>query len=65
MSFAAADEMRRWYGSALDLWFARTETPSRVVLEQSRVKLRDYGNDGNRPCLLIIPAPIKSLFAGK
>ena len=62
MIFATADEMRRWYGSALDLWFARTETPSRVVLEQSRVKLRDYGNDGKRPCLLIIPAPIKKPY---
>jgi hypothetical protein len=49
MNFAAADEMRRWYGSALDLWFARTGTPSRLVLEKSRVKLRDYGDDGNRP----------------
>ena len=62
MSFAAADEMRRWYGRALDLWLARTETPSRLVLERSRVKLRDYGDEGNRPSLLIIPAPIKKPY---
>src|SRR6516165_4310555 len=35
ISFAAADEMRRWYGHALDLWLARTETRSRLVLERS------------------------------
>jgi polyhydroxyalkanoate synthase len=62
MSFAAADEMRRWYGRALDLWLARTETPSRLVLERSRVELRDYGDEGNRPSLLIIPAPIKKPY---
>jgi polyhydroxyalkanoate synthase subunit PhaC len=62
MSFAAADEMRRWYGHALDLWLARTETRSRLVLERSRVKLRDYGNEGNRPSLLIVPAPIKKPY---
>ena len=62
MNFAAADEMRRWYGRALDLWLARTETPSRLVLERSRVKLRDYGDEGNRPSLLIIPAPIKKPY---
>ena len=49
ISFAAADAMRRWYGRALDLWLARTETPSRLVLERSGVKLRDYGDEGNRP----------------
>src|SRR5689334_483966 len=54
--------MGRWYGRALDLWLARTETPSRLVLERSRVKLRDYGNEGNRPSLLIIPAPIKKPY---
>jgi polyhydroxyalkanoate synthase len=62
MSFAAADEMRRWYGRALDLWLARTETPSRLMLERSGVKLRDYGEEGNRPSLLIIPAPIKKPY---
>ena len=62
MSFAAADEMRRQYGRALDLWLARTETPSRLVLERSGVKLRDYGQEGNRPALLIIPAPIKKSY---
>ena len=62
MSFAAADEMRRQYGRALDLWLARTETPSRLVLERSGVKLRDYGKEGNRPALLIIPAPIKKSY---
>ena len=62
MSFAAADEVRRWYGRALDLWLARTETPSRLVLEKSRVKLRDYGDEGNCPSLLIIPAPIKKPY---
>jgi polyhydroxyalkanoate synthase len=62
MSFAAADEMRRWYGRALDLWLARTETPSRLMLERSGVKLRDYGDEGNRPSLLIIPAPIKKPY---
>jgi polyhydroxyalkanoate synthase len=62
MSFVAADEMRRWYGRALDLWLARTETPSRVVLERSNVKLRDYGDVGSRPSLLIIPAPIKKPY---
>jgi polyhydroxyalkanoate synthase len=62
MNFAAADEMRRWYGRALDLWLARIETPSRLVLERSRVKLRDYGDEGNRPSLLIIPAPIKKPY---
>jgi poly[(R)-3-hydroxyalkanoate] polymerase subunit PhaC len=62
MSFVAADEMRRWYGRALDLWLARTETPSRLVLHRSGVKLRDYGEGGNRPSLLIIPAPIKKPY---
>jgi polyhydroxyalkanoate synthase len=62
MSFAAADEMRRQYGRALDLWLARTETPSRLVLERSGVKLRDYGQEGNRPALLTIPAPIKKSY---
>ena len=62
MSFAAADEMRRWYGRALDLWLARTETPSRLVLERSGVKLHDYGDEENRPSLLIIPAPIKKSY---
>ena len=54
--------MRRWYGRALDLWLTRTETPSRLVLERSRVELRDYGDEGNRPSLLIIPAPIKKPY---
>ena len=62
MSFAAADEMRRQYGRMLDLWLARTETPSRLVLERPGVKLRDYGEEGNRPALLIIPAPIKKSY---
>jgi len=62
MSFAAADEIRRWYGLVLDLWLARTETPSRLLLERSGVKLRDYGDEGNRPSLLIIPAPIKKPY---
>ena len=62
MSFAAADEMRRWYGLVLDLWLARTETPSRLLLERSGMKLRDYGDEGNRPSLLIIPAPIKKPY---
>ena len=62
MSFAAADEMRRWYGLVLDLWLARTETPSRLLLERSGIKLRDYGDKGNRPSLLIIPAPIKKPY---
>ena len=62
MSFVAADEMRRWYGRVLDLWLARTETPSQLVLEQSGVKLRDYGKEGNGPSLLIIPAPIKKPY---
>ena len=62
MSFVAADEMRRWYGRVLDLWLARTETPSLLVLEQSGVKLRDYGKEGNGPSLLIIPAPIKKPY---
>ena len=62
MSFAAADEMRRWYGLVLDLWLARTETPSRLLLERSGMKLRDYGDERNRPSLLIIPAPIKKPY---
>jgi polyhydroxyalkanoate synthase len=62
MNFAAVDEMRRWYGRALDLWLARTKTSSRLVLERSRVKLRDYGDEGNHPSLLIIPAPIKKAY---
>ena len=62
MSFAVADEMRRQYGRALDVWLARTETPSRLVLERSGVELRDYGKEGNRPALLIIPAPIKKSY---
>jgi polyhydroxyalkanoate synthase subunit PhaC len=62
MSFAAADEIRRWYGLVLDLWLARTETPSRLLLDRSGVKLRDYGDEGNRPSLLIIPAPIKKPY---
>ena len=62
MSFAAADEMRRWYGLVLDLWLARTETPSQLLLERSGIKLRDYGDKGNRPSLLIIPAPIKKPY---
>jgi polyhydroxyalkanoate synthase len=62
MSFVAADEMRRWHGRVLDQWLARTETPSLLVLDQSGVKLRDYGKEGNGPSLLIIPAPIKKPY---
>jgi polyhydroxyalkanoate synthase subunit PhaC len=62
MSLAVADEMRRWYGCALDLWLARTETPSQLRLERWGVRLRDYGEEGNRPSLLIIPAPIKKHY---
>jgi polyhydroxyalkanoate synthase len=62
MGFVAVDEMRRWYGRGLDLWLARTETPSRVVLERSGVKLHDYGHEENCPSLLIIPAPIKKPY---
>src|SRR5262245_15374526 len=62
MSFVATDEMRRWYGRVLDLWLARTETPSRLVLERPGVKLRDYGKEGNGPSLLIIPAQIKKPY---
>src|SRR5262249_27115044 len=54
--------MRRWHGRMLDLWLARTETPSRLVLERSGVELCDYGDEGNRPSLLIIPAPIKKPY---
>jgi polyhydroxyalkanoate synthase len=61
-NFAAADEMRRWYGRVLDLWLTRTETPSRLVLERSGVKLHIYGDEGNRPSLLIVPAPIKKPY---
>ena len=61
MIFAAADEMRRQYGRMLDLWLARTETPSRLVLERAGVKLRDYGEEGS-PALLIIPTPIKKSY---
>ena len=46
----------------LDLWLARTETPSQLLLERSGIKLRDYGDKGNRPSLLIIPAPIKKPY---
>ncbi|HEU4505544.1 MAG TPA: hypothetical protein VFR79_11965 [Nitrospira sp.] len=62
MGFVAVDEMRRWYGRGLDLWLARTETPSRVVLERSGVKLHDYGHEENCPSLLIIPAPVKKPY---
>jgi pimeloyl-ACP methyl ester carboxylesterase len=62
MGFVAVDEMRRWYGRGLDLWLARTETPSRVVLERPGVELHDYGHEENRPALLIIPAPIKKPY---
>jgi polyhydroxyalkanoate synthase len=61
-SFAVADEMRRWYGRALDLWLARSETPFRLVLERPGVKLRFYGQAGDRPYLLIVPAPIKKPY---
>jgi polyhydroxyalkanoate synthase len=62
MGFVAVDEMRRWYGRGLDLWLARTETPSRVVLERSGVKFHDYGHEKNCPSLLIIPAPVKKPY---
>lgn len=62
MGFVAVDEMRRWYGHGLDLCLARTETPSQVVLEQSGVKLHDYGHEENCPSLLIIPAPVKKPY---
>jgi polyhydroxyalkanoate synthase len=62
MSFAAADEMRRWCGLVFDSWLARTETPWRLLLERPGMKLRDYGDEGNRPSLLIIPAPIKKPY---
>ena len=57
MSFAAADEMRRQYGRALDVWLARTETPSRLVLERSGVNsargsvhARDTSHQGTDGC---------------
>jgi polyhydroxyalkanoate synthase len=60
--FAAADEMRCWYGKVLDLWLARSETPSRLVLERPGVRLRCYGEEGSHPPLLIVPAPIKKPY---
>lgn len=60
--YTLGDGFRRWYGEALDLWLARTETPSRLVLERPGVRLRYYGEAGNHPPLLIIPAPIKKPY---
>jgi polyhydroxyalkanoate synthase len=60
--FVVADGLRRWYGQALDLWLARSETPSQLVLERPEVRLRYYGEAGNHPPLLIIPAPIKKTY---
>jgi polyhydroxyalkanoate synthase subunit PhaC len=60
--FTVADGLRRSYGEALDLWLARSETPSGLVLERPGVRLRYYGEDGNHPPLLIIPAPIKKPY---
>ena len=60
--FIVADDFRRLYGEALDLWLARSETPSRLVLERPGVRLRYYGEAENHPPLLIIPAPIKKPY---
>ncbi|HEX2447910.1 MAG TPA: alpha/beta fold hydrolase [Methyloceanibacter sp.] len=60
--FTLADGFRRWYGEVLDLWLARTETPSELVLERPGAALRYYGEAGNHPPLLIIPAPIKKPY---
>lgn len=61
-SFAAADEVRRGCGRVLDLWTARRETPSRLVLERPGMVLRCYGESKARPPLLIVPAPIKKHY---
>jgi polyhydroxyalkanoate synthase subunit PhaC len=60
--FTIADGLRRFCGEALDLWLARSETPSELVLDQPGVRLRYYGEDGNHPRLLIVPAPIKKPY---
>jgi poly[(R)-3-hydroxyalkanoate] polymerase subunit PhaC len=60
--FIVADGLRRFYGEALDLWLARSETPSELVLERPGVRLRYYGEEGNHPPLLIVPAPIKKPY---
>jgi polyhydroxyalkanoate synthase len=62
VGFTVADGLRRFYGEALDLWLARSETPSELVLERPGVRLRYYGKDGNHPPLLIVPAPIKKPY---
>lgn len=60
--FAVADGYRRLYGEALDLWLARNETPSELVLERPSVALRAYGGRRSCPALLIVPAPIKKPY---
>jgi polyhydroxyalkanoate synthase len=60
--FTLADSFRRLYGEALDLWLARSETPSELVLERPGIRLRYYGREGNHPPLLIVPAPIKKPY---
>jgi polyhydroxyalkanoate synthase subunit PhaC len=60
--FTVADGFRRWYGEALDLWLARSETQSQLMLERPGVGLRYYGEEGNHPPLLIVPAPIKKPY---
>jgi polyhydroxyalkanoate synthase len=61
-NFAAADEVRRGWGRVLDLWTSRHETPCRLVLERSGIRLRCYGRSEDHPSLLIIPAPIKKHY---
>lgn len=59
--FQVLDQFRRGIGAGLDLAaLAPRETPSRVLSERTGMRLRQYlGAAGDRPALLIVPAPIK------
>jgi polyhydroxyalkanoate synthase subunit PhaC len=62
--FLTIDALRRSLGSMLDeAGLVRRETPSHVVLRQSNLQLRRYGQQtGNAGAVLIVPAPIKKPY---
>ena len=58
--FAASDVLRRAQGDALAaLGLGSIECPYEVVASGSHWRLRDYGDHGSTPALVIVAAPIK------
>jgi polyhydroxyalkanoate synthase len=60
---AQLDQLRRLQGRWCDAGGVGPVTsPSRIVLQENELTLRAYGEPGNGPALLIVPAPIKRAY---